>query len=64
MNGTILAYSTAAHAGVIEAENGERFYFSRSDLHKDIAPDQGVQVTFEIGQNNAKNIRLRTSRQK
>jgi hypothetical protein len=56
MKGTVLAYSTAASAGVIRNDNGNTFYFIRADWSSETLPSADASVTFAPSAGVAKKI--------
>lgn len=48
MKGQILDYSIQKNAGVISAENGERYKFEGAEWHADMQPTRGASVDFDV----------------
>ena len=57
MRGSVIAYSNTADAGVIQSEDGKRFYFSRTDCDKTLTIGVNSMVEFVPAFGAAKSIR-------
>ncbi len=58
MKGLILDYSIQENKGAINADNGERYYFTGADWRESQLPKKGDVIDFEVDIENEKNAKM------
>ena len=56
MKGTVIAYSNSANGGVVKAEDGKAYYFSKVEWLSKTLPAAGVKISFSPSHNIARAI--------